>query len=668
MNWSFGNPHLLPLAVLAGLPFLVHLIARLRPRRYEFSSIEFILRGVRKTRKWQRPKDWLLLLLRTAAVIALLLAFLQPRTYEAQAWSEEEDAGRTVVLVVDATASMAYDAGGGSRFNRALAEASAVLGSLRTGDRANVIWVRERPVAVAAQPSRNTDFLRESLQRARVTHESGSGAAAVATALDHLGQTEGPRELILISDFQRGTWESPLPPIPDSIRMAVLPVATDTSPANTALRRLFLEPERPRAGETVAATGEVINYSDQPRRLEVLFSSGNFRQSEDVFLEAWESRLVTTILHWEEPGEYAVRAALPEDAFPLDNFRDVVVEVTAGTTVALAGDSVRPNPFWERAFRSLDGTRVNVFEPGQPGLNEAEVVIWAGDDPRALPAFEPVFERGGTVIWHPTPGSAQNGAPLTRQNLREPQSLRLLLPDDPLFEVFSGGDFGDPARGTYQERVVWPSRNGGDPVAVLLAWQDDTPALVRESAGAGRIYGWNIPLEENGRAAYALLPEFLALAGEIARTARDGISVPGRETLAGRSVSRAFPADWGVREPVLEGPRDHNQRPAWEGDARFDRFLTAPLPEPGVYSWRSDGRTVGLTAVRFPADQSDLRTRNPDTFTSETAITLNHANQVRRLREGVDWWPWFLALAAGLLLAEALFCRLARPDKEGTAS
>ena len=668
MNWSFGNAHLLPLAILAGLPFLIHLIARLRPRRCEFSSIEFILRGVRKTRKWQRPKDWLVLLLRTAAVAALLLAFLQPRTFESQAWSEEEDSGRTVALVVDATASMAYDEGGGSRFNRALAEASGVLSSLRSGDRANIVWVRERPVSSAAQPSRNLDFLRESLQRARVTYENGSGAAAVETALDLLGQVEGPRELILISDFQQNTWEAPLPPIPDSVRLAALPVAANPSPANTAVRRLWLEPERPLAGETVAVTAEIVNHSDQPRRLDVLFSSGPFRQSEDVFLEGWESRLVTTVLHWDEPGEYAVRASIPEDGFPPDNFRDAVVEVTGGARIVLAGDPGPPHPSWTSAFRALEGVRVDERNTGQPGFGEADVVVWTGDDPRRLDTFAALLERGGTVLWHPAPGAQHNGEALARQQLREPQALRLIRPDDPLFAVFSGGDYGDPARGAYQERLRWPSDNGAAPAAVLLAWQDDAPALLRKSSGNGRIYGWNIPLEENGRAAYALHPEFLAIAGEIARTARDGIAVPGRQALPGRSVTRPFPADWGVRETVLEGPRDHRQQPAWEGDAHFDRFFTAPLPEPGVYSWKSEGRTVGLTAVHFPADQSDLRTRNPDTFVADAAITLTHARQVRQLREGVDWWPLFLALAVAFLTAEALFCRLARPDSGGTAS
>ena len=70
MNLFFSNP-LFWLMAAAAIPLLVHLFARSRPREREFSSLIFLRRAVKRHVRLRRPKDWLLLAVRTLAAACL---------------------------------------------------------------------------------------------------------------------------------------------------------------------------------------------------------------------------------------------------------------------------------------------------------------------------------------------------------------------------------------------------------------------------------------------------------------------------------------------------------------------------------------------------------------------------------------------------------------------
>ena len=106
MSLFFQQPWLLPLLALAGVPLLVHLLSRTRPPVYRFSNLEFLQRVIRRTARFRKPKDWLLLAMRTLAIAALAAAFLGPLLLSKNGLLPGEK--RTVVLLVDRSASMAF--------------------------------------------------------------------------------------------------------------------------------------------------------------------------------------------------------------------------------------------------------------------------------------------------------------------------------------------------------------------------------------------------------------------------------------------------------------------------------------------------------------------------------------------------------------------------------
>ena len=70
---GFLNPLLLWALPLAAVPILIHLLNRRRFQRVRWAAQEFLLAALKRNRKRLRMEQWLVLLLRTLAVILLVI-------------------------------------------------------------------------------------------------------------------------------------------------------------------------------------------------------------------------------------------------------------------------------------------------------------------------------------------------------------------------------------------------------------------------------------------------------------------------------------------------------------------------------------------------------------------------------------------------------------------
>ena len=75
----FEFPSLLWFLPLVGLPILIHLINMLRHKRVRWAPMEFLLQSQKRNRTWVMLKQLLLLLLRIAAVAAVIFMLAQPK-------------------------------------------------------------------------------------------------------------------------------------------------------------------------------------------------------------------------------------------------------------------------------------------------------------------------------------------------------------------------------------------------------------------------------------------------------------------------------------------------------------------------------------------------------------------------------------------------------------
>ena len=79
IGFAFLNPLLLWAIPLAALPVIIHLLNRRRFTRVPWAAMEYLLAAMKRNRKRLRMEQWLVLLLRTLAVLFLILLVARPQ-------------------------------------------------------------------------------------------------------------------------------------------------------------------------------------------------------------------------------------------------------------------------------------------------------------------------------------------------------------------------------------------------------------------------------------------------------------------------------------------------------------------------------------------------------------------------------------------------------------
>ena len=646
------------LFALALVPLLIHLFARARPPAYWFPSVEFIQRILRKTLRVKRPRDWLLWLLRTLLTLAMVLLILGPILMAGRA-GPGAGLQRNLVLVVDATASMAYSDGAQTRFAAACAEASEVLRGLRSLDRANIVWLKSVPAAVFPELGVNLGQLQDELRRARVSSETGSPEAALRLAADLLRGATGRKAICLLSDFHRTGWADFRPELPADIELTQIRIGQGEA-SNQALLRLSAEPPRPLRGEETTLLCEVVNYSAQPQHKTVFLTAGEARSAQDLVLPPW-GRATAAFRHsFREAGPAVVSAALGEDAFSGDDRRWLAVTVTDRLRVGLYDAEPATARAWRRVLAAMDWVQLQPLSDADlDGALPFDAVLlsgWAGRGGAGLQAFR---RRGGRVLWCPGrdleatawqagAGQAAAGAPVW-QKLTKPMRLTVADRNDRLFAIFQSGNFGDPARGLFLARWTLPAPL--PPQAQrLLDYADGQPALVRWGLADG-LFIWNLPLDPK-LSNWSRQDEFILLFAELIRGARQGGGEP--DYRPGQSLAWQPDQDSAATEVQLVTADGRNLPVTERHEAGVRRFYSAPIAQPGPYAWRFKDQLLRWEAVNFPEVESDLRAQAPAELRRSAVATVTSGARLRQLQEGVPLWPWMLAAAAALALLEGL--------------
>ena len=163
MNIFLNHSTWIWLIAFAVVPLLVHLLSRSRPPEYQFSDLTFMKNIIKKTSRYRKPKDRVVLILRTLAALALLLAFLHPLLVSNDP-NDVVGADDNVIYVIDQSASMSAMQGSTTRFTEACNKASAIMAKTRP-DNANIVWIRSVPTAEFPAPGPNISYLSERLQQ-----------------------------------------------------------------------------------------------------------------------------------------------------------------------------------------------------------------------------------------------------------------------------------------------------------------------------------------------------------------------------------------------------------------------------------------------------------------------------------------------------------------------
>jgi hypothetical protein len=672
MSIGFESAALWPFLGFVAAPVLVHLFARARPPRHAFSATDLLRRAVRFTMRVRRPRDWLLLALRTLLAAAAVLLFLRPVLYAARG-GDRAGVRRHVVVVVDRTASMAALDGAQTRFAAACAEAVAVLEGLRSSDSANLVWIEARPRAEFPAMGANFEELRESLRRAGVSAQAGDAAGALEMAAGLLAGAEGRREICVVSDFQCGTWADARVRLPPDVHVSR--IAVGRSPAdNAAVARLEVDPPVPVVGDECRVLVEVRNHGDAPQRRTVSLQVGAQRLTQAVVLPPRGSASHVFRHVPGAAGDAIFTAGLDEDAYSADDERWTVAAVRPHLRAGLRSDDPAASAVLRQAIRALPWLRLEALSSEDLAVPAPPDVLllagWSGNQAEAARAWNsagcpilcfPAAGLRGAAFNRLADGAWPDDARFEFERLSPSRGLRLALPAAGIFDVFESGARGDPARARFRSRLRVSAPAAG--AEVPMTFDDGVPALACwRSAAHADVWLWNLPLNPaDGNV--AVQPEFLPLLAEVILAGQRG-----RRTDASDVTVSGQPLGWSLPSGVsAESVRLQNDAGA-DVPLRVlgDRVVSAEPPAPGIYHWVLSGQAARHAVVLFPEQESDLRPASPLPALGVSESVARSGRAAQRLRDGIRLWPWMLAAAAVLLLAEGIVAAGSRPVSVAT--
>ncbi|MET0502869.1 MAG: BatA and WFA domain-containing protein, partial [Candidatus Binatia bacterium] len=204
MSVFFLHPIYLVGLLAASLPILIHLLNRRKLKRIRFPAVRFILLSQKRISRSYRLRHWLLLALRTLAVLFLALLLANP-IFQTGAGLFAGGGPVSLVIVLDNSLSMTWSADGNG-FKQAKEAARLLINALDDGDRAVII-----PTNFAGKEAfrlkGEKEVLFKELERIEIGDGTANFSAALTKAYELLNEPAGQKEIRLITDMGLTGWD-----------------------------------------------------------------------------------------------------------------------------------------------------------------------------------------------------------------------------------------------------------------------------------------------------------------------------------------------------------------------------------------------------------------------------------------------------------------------------
>ncbi len=310
---GFSAPSLLPLAALAAIPVVIHILSRLRLKRADFPSLLLLTTAKRERFSWLRLKELLLLIFRTLALLALLLALARPFVrHRLPGLGRAND----LVVIIDDSYSM----GRPWQWQQAITVARELLNSLGPGRRAALLVASQAglPNSSLLSPPSSLLPLLDSLK-------PSYSAATLEPALKRAVELARPEhaEVVVVTDMQaRAIPSSWLPPA--EVPVLIVSVATQDED-NAGITRLYTEDRFPVAGRATRIKAVVTNYGPHQVTRTAVLTFGDRREEQAVAVKPRSFTTVTFETALTDSGYHIVKVDLRSDSLEADDSRWLAV-------------------------------------------------------------------------------------------------------------------------------------------------------------------------------------------------------------------------------------------------------------------------------------------------------------------------------------------------------
>jgi len=638
---GFLTPLALTFAALS-IPILILYVLKLRRRDVLVSSTllwQRFLRDREANVPWQRLRRNLLLFLQLLILALLTLALARPFVPAPTVVTG------SVVVLLDASASMQARDVEPTRFDAARRAAQEIVAGLGASDVATIVAVGPQP-QVLVQAEGDRALLHRTLDETTPTNGSADWEAAFVLAAAVLAGAEDT-QVVIISD---GALPEALPPLPGEVRFVGVGGGGD----NLAITALATR----EGAAGPQAFLRAVNHSGTDAEPLIEFSAdGVLFDARRLLVPAHDSAdLTLTDLPYDLRVLQAHLAIEGEDALPLDNIAWAVHTPPVSGRVLLISSG---NLFLERALGALPGIELTRLAPDSPipplqggteggyGLYVYDGVITgtlpAGNLWLIAPPFLPLVGGAGEGAAPPLVGGAgEGGAPSLVGSAGEGMTgfftataITRVAGDDPLLRYVDLSTVH-----VLQARAVEPP-----PGARVLIEAEGGPLLFVAERPEGRLAVLTFDLHDSDlplQIAFPILTANLAGwllprgAARLPATVRPGDPVPIQPDPEAAEVLVTAPDGTRHTLPVSEAP------PVFAATGQLGVYLVEQFDRSET-SLQSAVLAVNL----LDEAESNIAPQEVVRVGQAEVATATRKEEGRR-----EFWPWLAGAALGVLVVE----------------
>jgi hypothetical protein len=404
---GFGNLAILQFGIAAtALPILIHLLNRRKYKEMRWAAMRFLVAALRKNQRRVKVEQWLLLLIRTLVVFALVCAMAKPMLESLGAIALPGQRTHRVI-VLDGSMSMAYAPTDKTRFEQAKALASQLVRDSRRGDVLSIVLMADPPKVVVGDtsPSANQDEVLKEIESITLPH-GGTDLVASFGAIDRVLEVSSiPRkEVIFLTDLQAASWRKASGGS-EALKSAIAKLAGRQAQSvvidlgkdggeNRAVTDLRLDsPVVTLGGPPPKVIATVHNYGPNPvtnfkARLLVDGQLGPDLSWPEIAVGAEATYVFSPTFN--APGDHLIEVRIDDDPLKIDNSRRIALPVREFLNVLLVDGQPKAEPFQSETDYLAQALNPEVKSSGSTSQIRTEIVNESQLGSRDLAPFDAV--------------------------------------------------------------------------------------------------------------------------------------------------------------------------------------------------------------------------------------------------------------------------------------
>jgi Aerotolerance regulator N-terminal/von Willebrand factor type A domain len=645
--FTFLSPLFLIGILSAAIPLIIHLSRSRRTKKLQFSTTRFFTDQFLRSYRMSRLKELLLLACRMALCALFAVALARPLVMP-RAGAFGASPSRSIVLVLDDSASMGYVENGVALFERARAAARELLAGLRPGDdSASIVLAGRRATgseALFPEPTSELGDVIQAVDALNVTALGTDLSAAIEQAEAIIrGSSAASKEIYVLSDLQTSGWgERSAAEAAESEILYFFVRVRPTAPENVAITAVRYAAARPMVGVPFSIHPHVRLQGERASPVMVRLLIDNQKIAERPLEKLQSGRwAVPRFTHtFTNGGWHSGYVEVDDDTLAADNRRYFAFEVLDSIKLLAVNGAPSQVPRLDELF--FLKTALSASVEGQSSIQLASIgpAALAGQDlagyrlvvlanvanlpPAAIEKLEAFVDRGRSLLvflgdkvdrtlYNQTFAEAGrlHGGLLPARLVeiegdpakeRQPFSATDFDVSHPVLAVFDDPRFATLAGVTF--KALWKV----DPVAssVLMRVNTGSPLLCEKAFGKGRVLLFTSTCDRdwtNFPVRPAFLPWLYRIVGYLAQEplGREGFYATGDR------VPLPVAALEGLAPVQVRKPNGALAQPVAGSDPEHPLDFT-DTKQPGVYSvYKRDQKDVAqLFVANLESSESDL--------------------------------------------------------------